>query len=119
MRSPVISWCCSPDVPAHRAVPVLWRPLACTLSRLCAARMEPRALIIEFPRRLIPGLLRPGRGLPGLLLSLSLACAAAHASVYALPDDGSTVIGEDARMTTAYEDTLPDLVRGRHARVFE
>src|SRR6516165_2310344 len=59
----------------------------------------------------ILGLFRPGRRVPSLLLSLCLASVSARASVYALPDDGSTVIGEDGKMTTVYEDTLPDLAQ--------
>ena len=44
----------------------------------------------------------------------SLAVAAALATpawstVYPLPADGSSVVGEDARMRTVYQDTLPDL----------
>jgi L,D-transpeptidase ErfK/SrfK len=47
-------------------------------------------------------------------LSLHLACLAlawqsAHASVFPLPEDGSTVIGEDSAVTTVYEDSLPEL----------
>jgi L,D-transpeptidase ErfK/SrfK len=42
-------------------------------------------------------------------LALPLAWDAAHASEYVLPEDGSSVIGEDASVTTVYEDTLPDL----------
>jgi L,D-transpeptidase ErfK/SrfK len=47
-------------------------------------------------------------------LSLHLACLAlawqsAHASVFSLPEDGSTVIGEDSAVTTVYEDSLPEL----------
>jgi len=49
-------------------------------------------------------------------LSLSLAALAlvsdrADASVFSLPVDGSTVIGEDASISTVYEDTLPDLAQ--------
>jgi L,D-transpeptidase ErfK/SrfK len=47
---------------------------------------------------------------------LAFACLAgashfAFGSVYALPEDGSTLIGEDASVTTVYEDTLPDLAQ--------
>jgi L,D-transpeptidase ErfK/SrfK len=57
------------------------------------------------------GLLRLGSRVPSLLLLLSLVSVAARASVYAVPEDGSTVIGEDGSMTTVYEDTLPDLAQ--------
>src|SRR5215472_17201431 len=45
---------------------------------------------------------------------MSLACAlslsaAAGASVYPLPPDGSPVVGTDEAVTTVYQDTLPDL----------
>jgi L,D-transpeptidase ErfK/SrfK len=33
----------------------------------------------------------------------------ATASLFPLPADGSTVVGEDLRVTTVYEDTLPDI----------
>ena len=42
---------------------------------------------------------------------LSLAWQPAHGAVYPLPEDGSTVIGEDSNVTTVYEDTLPDLAQ--------
>jgi L,D-transpeptidase ErfK/SrfK len=47
---------------------------------------------------------------------LALGCLAAawHSacgSVYKLPADGSTLIGEDSSVTTVYEDTLPDLAQ--------
>ena len=42
-----------------------------------------------------------------LAIASSLACA----SVYTLPEDGSTLIGEDGSVTTVYEDTLPDLAQ--------
>ena len=35
--------------------------------------------------------------------------SAAHASVFPLPTDGSTVVGRDTNVKTVYEDTLPDL----------
>jgi len=71
-------------------------------------------------RAFIPGVLvsnpilrlfRLGSRVPSLLLLLSLVSVAARASVYALPEDGSTVIGDDGSMTTVYEDTLPDLAQ--------
>jgi L,D-transpeptidase ErfK/SrfK len=74
--------------------------------------MEERALILRLPSsKLIPALIRLGRGAPSLLLLLSLVCLPARGSVYAVPVDGSTVIGEDGSMTTVYEDTLPDLAQ--------
>ena len=45
------------------------------------------------------------------LAGLGLGMAAAHAAEYPLPEDGATVIGEDATVTTVYEDTLPDLAQ--------
>ena len=33
----------------------------------------------------------------------------AHASLYALPSDGSSVVGRDTNVMTVYEDTLPDI----------
>jgi len=74
--------------------------------------MAELALILWLPvSHLVLGLLRLGRRVPSLLLFLSLASVSARGSVYALPDDGSTVIGEDGSMTTVYEDTLPDLAQ--------
>ena len=46
----------------------------------------------------------------GLVL-LGLASVPAHGSVFAVPENGATVIGEDGSMTTVYEDTLPDLAQ--------
>jgi len=48
--------------------------------------------------------------------SLSLACLAfvclpTHGSTVVLPRDGSSVIGEDASVTTVHEDSLPDLAQ--------
>jgi len=40
---------------------------------------------------------------------LLLAPQASRGSVYTLPEDGSTLVGEDSAVTTVYEDTLPDL----------
>jgi L,D-transpeptidase ErfK/SrfK len=74
--------------------------------------MEKHAHILRLPgSNLIPGLYRLGHRVPGLLLLLSLACVPAQGSVYALPEDGSTIIGETGSMTTVYEDTLPDLAQ--------
>ena len=44
-----------------------------------------------------------------MLALAALASTPAWSSVYPLPADGSTVVGEDTRMRTVYEDTLPDL----------
>lgn len=59
-----------------------------------------------------------GHGGCGGFWSLSFACLAfvcvqAHGSTFALPEDGSSVIGENASVTTVYEDSLPDLAQ-RH-----
>ena len=47
--------------------------------------------------------------LAGTLLGLLLASAPCLGSVYPLPADGSSVVGEDQSVHTVYEDTLPDL----------
>jgi len=74
--------------------------------------MEEHALILRLAvSTLILRLLRLGDGAPSLLLLLCLACLPARASVYPLPVDGSTVIGENGSMTTVYEDSLPDLAQ--------
>ena len=74
--------------------------------------MEELALILRLPgSKLILGLSRVGHGGPSLLLLLCLACLPARGSVYPLPVDGSTVIGENGSMTTVYEDSLPDLAQ--------
>jgi L,D-transpeptidase ErfK/SrfK len=52
-----------------------------------------------------------GRKLSQSLIWLTLVCSAAHAATFALPEDGSTLIGEDASVTTVYTDTLPDLAQ--------
>jgi L,D-transpeptidase ErfK/SrfK len=39
----------------------------------------------------------------------ALIALPAGASVFPLPADGSAVVGDDSSITTAYEDTLPDL----------
>jgi L,D-transpeptidase ErfK/SrfK len=54
---------------------------------------------------------RPLTKLALSLASLTLAWQSAHAAVFQMPEDGSTVIGEDSSVTTAYEDTLPDLAQ--------
>jgi len=43
-----------------------------------------------------------------VLASMAIA-GAAHASVFPMPTDGSTVVGHDQSIKTVYEDTLPDL----------
>jgi len=60
--------------------------------------------------------MRSRRAAPAGVLTLAAfgvaALAATHtvqASVYALPADGSAVVGSDASIATVYEDTLPDL----------
>jgi len=73
--------------------------------------MEELALILRPGGKLILGPLRLGHGAPSLLLLLCLACLPARGSVYPLPGDGSTVIGENGSMTTVYEDSLPDLAQ--------
>ena len=55
--------------------------------------------------------LRDGVALALGVVSLAFACDPAHARVYPLPQDGSTVIGEDSAVTTVYEDTLPELAQ--------
>ena len=47
----------------------------------------------------------------GSLASLTLAWQSASGAVFPLPEDGSTVIGEDSSVTTVYADTLPDLAQ--------
>jgi L,D-transpeptidase ErfK/SrfK len=50
------------------------------------------------------------KSLPWCLAGLSLALGgSARASLYALPVDGSAVVGRDSNVTTVYEDTLPDI----------
>ncbi len=44
-----------------------------------------------------------------VLLGALLFGASARASVFALPSDGSAVVGADSSVRTVYEDTLPDL----------
>ena len=55
--------------------------------------------------------LRYGAALALGLASLAFACDPTQARVYPLPQDGSTVIGEDSAVTTVYEDTLPELAQ--------
>jgi len=45
------------------------------------------------------------------LAALVLAWHSACAMTYTIPEDGSTLIGEDASVTTVYEDTLPELAQ--------
>jgi len=50
------------------------------------------------------------RSLLWAVAGLSLAAAGeANASLYALPADGSAVVGRDSNVLTVYEDTLPDI----------
>ena len=55
--------------------------------------------------------LRYGAALALGVASLAFACGPVCAKVYPLPQDGSTVIGEDSSVTTVYEDTLPELAQ--------
>jgi L,D-transpeptidase ErfK/SrfK len=57
---------------------------------------------------------RSGRTLALYLAWLPLLAASARASEYPLPQDGSTVIGEDGTASTVYADTLPALAQ-RHS----
>jgi len=43
----------------------------------------------------------------------------AHASLYALPSDGSSVVGRDTNVMTVYEDTLPDIAHRYSLGYFE
>ena len=43
------------------------------------------------------------------LLAALLVSAPCGASLYPLPTDGSSIVGQDSSVTTVYEDTLPDL----------
>jgi L,D-transpeptidase ErfK/SrfK len=52
-----------------------------------------------------------GRALTLALGWLALAWHPARGAVFPIPTDGSTVIGEDSRVTTVYADTLPDLAQ--------
>jgi L,D-transpeptidase ErfK/SrfK len=56
--------------------------------------------------------MRPADLLSSLsLLWLALACSTAQAGRFELPEDGSTLIGTDDSVTTAYEDSLPALAQ--------
>ena len=47
-----------------------------------------------------------------LVVAVAVSAAAAgtaRASLYALPPNGSAVIGRDSNVLTVYEDTLPDI----------
>ena len=61
---------------------------------------------LRHPHRLTPG--RSTKALAGVLV-LALASAPAGASLFALPADGSAVVGTDGSIETVYEDTLPDI----------
>ncbi len=54
---------------------------------------------------------RYGGGLSLGVAWLALAWDPVYGSVYALPDNASTIVGEDSSVTTVYEDTLPDLAQ--------
>ena len=45
----------------------------------------------------------------GILLGATLLSGPCLASLYALPPDGSPIVGADSSVKTVYEDTLPDL----------
>jgi L,D-transpeptidase ErfK/SrfK len=45
------------------------------------------------------------------ILWLAAAGSPARASTFPLPEDGSTLIGQDESVTTVYEDSLPDLAQ--------
>ena len=52
------------------------------------------------------------RSLLWSLVAVAVTAAAigsARASLYALPSNGSAVIGRDQNVLTVYEDTLPDI----------
>jgi L,D-transpeptidase ErfK/SrfK len=51
--------------------------------------------------------------------SLVFVWHCAQASVYTLPEDGSTLVGDDATVTTVYEDTLPDLAHRNSLGYYE
>ena len=46
---------------------------------------------------------------PWRLLALAALAAPAWGSIYPLPADGSSVVGQNGSMQTVYEDTLPDI----------
>jgi L,D-transpeptidase ErfK/SrfK len=54
---------------------------------------------------------RLGAACAALFASGLLAAGPAAARVFPLPEDNSTVIGEDSSVTTVYQDTLPDLAQ--------
>jgi len=62
---------------------------------------------------------RYGRALSVSCAWLLLTCGSSYGRVFPLPTDGSTVIGEDASVTTVYEDTLPDLAQRNSLGYYE
>jgi L,D-transpeptidase ErfK/SrfK len=75
-----------------------------------------QARIACFKIRDMAGFSRPdmsrGRRVQSWLCALAaatLTAGTAAASLYPLPVDGSSVVGEDTNVTTVYEDTLPDI----------
>jgi L,D-transpeptidase ErfK/SrfK len=59
--------------------------------------------------RMIMRRARRAQSLLWALAASSLTISPAGASLYPLPTDGSSVVGEDSNVTTIYEDTLPDI----------
>jgi len=53
------------------------------------------------------------------LLLLAFFATATHATVYELPTDGSSVVGSDSHMKTAYTDTLLDIARRNSLGYYE
>ena len=53
------------------------------------------------------------------LLFLSLLAAVSQATVYEIPTDGSSVVGADLHMKTAYKDTLLDIARRNSLGYYE
>ena len=66
---------------------------------------------LESPRRVLLRSAWCTKPLLGVLVACALASAPASASLYALPADGSAVVGTDGSIRTVYEDTLPDLAQ--------
>ena len=62
---------------------------------------------------------RYGRALSVSCAGLLLTCGSSYGRVFPLPTDGATVIGEDASVTTVYEDTLPDLAQRNSLGYYE
>jgi len=64
---------------------------------------------LRSPRRVLSRSAWCARPLLGVLAACALVSAPASASLYALPADGSAVVGTDGSTRTVYEDTLPDI----------